>query len=364
MNSETVSIAELKSHLIEKGPIIDVRAPVEFQAGAIPGSVNLPLLDDSERELVGTCYKRSGQEKAMELGFKIVAGENKKSKIEAWKSYIAENPQSFLTCYRGGKRSQITQQFLKEQGLQIRRLEAGYKEARQFFISELSTYTLTKKMILLTGFTGSAKTHLLKKAQKFYPAVDLEDLAKHRGSAFGQMRQPQPAQADFENFLSIEILRLAATGDERPFLFEDESRMIGHRHLTVDFFNCLRDSQVILVNQTLEERIENIYGDYILNIDLDDGIFQQYENSVMKIEKRLGGAIAQEILSDVKRSRLAYLKNGATESNKIWIEKLLIHYYDILYKFSFDKRSPKILFQGKHAEILDFLKSDIKFWRE
>lgn len=68
MNSETVSIAELKSHLIEKGPIIDVRAPVEFQAGAIPGSVNLPLLDDSERELVGTCYKRSGQEKAMELG--------------------------------------------------------------------------------------------------------------------------------------------------------------------------------------------------------------------------------------------------------------------------------------------------------
>ncbi|WP_254890696.1 rhodanese-like domain-containing protein, partial [Cronobacter sakazakii] len=47
--------------LITRGvTLIDVRAPVEFAQGAMPGAINLPLMNNDERAAVGTCYKQHG----------------------------------------------------------------------------------------------------------------------------------------------------------------------------------------------------------------------------------------------------------------------------------------------------------------
>ncbi|HEX2977133.1 MAG TPA: rhodanese-like domain-containing protein [Bacteroidales bacterium] len=44
--------------LAEKIPVIDVRSPLEFSNGHIPGAINIPLFNDEERARVGTKYKK------------------------------------------------------------------------------------------------------------------------------------------------------------------------------------------------------------------------------------------------------------------------------------------------------------------
>ena len=44
--------------------LIDVRSPSEHKAETIPGSINLPLLDDEERTRVGTVYVNESADKA------------------------------------------------------------------------------------------------------------------------------------------------------------------------------------------------------------------------------------------------------------------------------------------------------------
>ena len=61
--------------LTNKIPMIDVRAPVEFQSGALPLSENLILMSDDERQQVGICYKEQGSQAAINLGHHLVNGE-------------------------------------------------------------------------------------------------------------------------------------------------------------------------------------------------------------------------------------------------------------------------------------------------
>lgn len=361
----TVTVDQLRKHLLSGKKIIDVRASIEFIEGAIPQSVNLPILNDQERELVGTCYKKSGQDAAIQLGHQLVSGENKENKINQWKQFITENPETIVTCFRGGLRSRTAQQFLKEKQIEILRLQGGYKEARNFFINHLKDYSQKKSFRVLSGTTGSGKTHLLNKIKKIYPAIDLENLANHRGSAFGKMDTAQPSQANFENQLSFEILKQEASVDQRPILFEDESRLIGIRNLPEDFFNQLRNSKVILVEQTLDQRIENIFFDYITDTAIANGtaeqavtLFEKYKQSTFKIEKKLGGLRAKEISQDIEQSKNEYLSTGQTLTNKVWIEKLLVWYYDPLYLSSLERRKPVVEFKGSPEAILNFLSTD------
>ena len=62
MQPLTVGAEQFERLLLAGTRFIDVRAEIEFARGAIPGAVNLPILTTAEREQVGTCYKRSGQE--------------------------------------------------------------------------------------------------------------------------------------------------------------------------------------------------------------------------------------------------------------------------------------------------------------
>ena len=76
--------------LLKATPILDVRAPVEFLQGSLPNSVNLPILNDSERALVGTVYKQKGPEEAVRLGYELVSGTVREDRIGAWKKFLLQ----------------------------------------------------------------------------------------------------------------------------------------------------------------------------------------------------------------------------------------------------------------------------------
>lgn len=353
---KTILAEDIIEKLMESAPIIDVRASVEFEQGSLPNSTNLSILDDDERASIGTCYKKNGREKAIELGHHIVSGANKEQKIQNWKLFIQKNPNAIITCFRGGLRSQISQSFLKEVGVDIPRIEKGYKEVRQILTNNLDIFCQQNQIKLLTGNTGSGKTIFLKKVSELYPVVDLETLAQHRGSAFGAMSDKQPSQATFENAMIVEILRRKSQKPNLPILFEDESRLIGRIHLPENLFNLMRAALVIKINVNLEQRVENIFDDYIKP---DEKIFSKFIDAIQKITTRLGGLRAQEILSDIKKSQQLFLNQQELQSNKIWIEKLLVWYYDPMYTYSFNKRNPKIEFEGTHDQIFNYLNQQI-----
>jgi tRNA 2-selenouridine synthase len=222
MTRQIIPSAEFAKLFLEARPLIDVRAPIEFTKGAFPSATNLPLMKDSEREKVGTCYKLQGQASAIELGHSLVKGAIKEQRVEAWVGAIKTNPNSYLYCFRGGLRSQLSQQWIREAGADIPYIQGGYKALRTLLIQTLESSTALSSMLILSGRTGSGKTDFLQLRDE---AVDLERLANHRGSSFGKNLDPQPSQINFENQLAIAMLQ-HQTKQHRHLLLEDESFLI------------------------------------------------------------------------------------------------------------------------------------------
>jgi len=363
---QKVNVQSLQSWAKNKQIFIDVRSPGEFAQGHLPGAINAPILNDEERASVGKCYKEKGQQSAVQLGHQIVSGENKVQKMSQWVQLIQQNPDAILMCFRGGMRSQITQKWLEEVGLHRPLIEGGYKACRQALLDFLLDYCRKFQFLVISGPTGSAKTHFLNEVSEFWPVLDLEKYANHRGSAFGKMDQPQPQQAVFENHLIFDMI--CKDDPERPFAVEDESRMIGRSAQPDVFFETLRASVVLLLDEPIEKRTENTYSDYILKTSLartgaydEEGlvVFAKYKKALTDIQKKLGGLRTREIMTMIETSESEWLKNRDLESNRQWIRALLSDYYDPMYIGSFEKRSPRVLFKGSRDQVLGFL-FDIK----
>src|SRR5262245_14688215 len=131
--------AEIFELLLSGTPLIDVRAPIEFQRGSIPGSLNLPLLENEERAAVGITYKTEGPEAAVALGHRLVSGDLREKRIAAWVSFARENPKAWIYCFRGGMRSQLTQGALREVGVGLPIVAGGYKRMRNLLASTIVT---------------------------------------------------------------------------------------------------------------------------------------------------------------------------------------------------------------------------------
>lgn len=86
---------DYRALLIADTPIIDVRAPIEFEQGAMPAAINLPLMNNDERAAVGTCYKQQGSDAALALGHKLVAGEIRQQRMDARRAACLQNPQRY-----------------------------------------------------------------------------------------------------------------------------------------------------------------------------------------------------------------------------------------------------------------------------
>jgi len=246
--------------------MLDVRAPIEFENGAFPTSVNIPLLDNEQRHQIGICYKNHGQEAAINLGLKLVSGDVKQQRLDAWSGFIANNPNTHLYCFRGGLRSRTSQQWLADQGINIPIIAGGYKRMRRFLLGSLEDFAVNNELIILAGKTGVAKTHFISQyiQQKSGNAIDLEGLAIHRGSSFGQFVQPQPSQINFENALAIDYLQKKQSIQSNFYLLEDEGKLIGKALIPLQLFEKMQQAKVIELTSDLESRITVILNDYII----------------------------------------------------------------------------------------------------
>lgn len=346
---------------LNKTPILDVRSFREFQDGHIPCFTNQPILNNEERVLVGTCYKKEGRDKAIALGESLVSGKIKEERIQGWVSFFKQNPRAILTCARGGLRSQFAQLWCQEQGIHRPRIQGGYKALRNFLLENIEKNIHNFSFKLIGGMTGSGKTELIRKLQ--HPQIlDLEKMAHHRGSAFGSFLEPQPSQAIFENDLLAQLFSCYHKYPHAPLFLEDESRLIGQCVIPDHIFQKMRKSPVILVEESLESRTQRTFQEYVLesalnsqNDNVKEIVKNAYRGSIHAIQKKLGGLRTQEILKDFEEACLYADQKNDLSLHKVWVQKLLQYYYDPLYQSSMQRRDPTILFRGYLLEVSDYL---------
>ncbi len=364
MNQTLPMITDFQDIILQKKSLIDVRAPIEFAKGAFPHTINLPLMSDEERHLVGIRYKEAGNNKAVELGHQLVSGEIKAARIEAWIKQIKTHPQTLLYCFRGGQRSQITQQWLSEAGITVPRLQGGYKAFRTYLMEQLESITLDKEILVIGGHTGSGKTILLKKLQE---SIDLEGIANHRGSSFGRYASPQPTQIDFENTLAYHLIAHDAAAHTR-LIIEDESRNIGRVYIPPTLFSQFTQAKVILLESTIEERIEITYDEYILasqaeyaTAHLTGAVEHPWIDTMRhnfgRIRKRLGDQGHRELTALLEEAWTYQQQHNDPTLHKRWIQKLLSDYYDPMYTYQIEQKKDRVVFRGDASEIIAYLAS-------
>lgn len=323
----------------QERPLIDVRAPVEFAQGALPGAVNLPLMVDDERHQVGIVYKQQGQAAAIALGERLVSGEVKQARVAAWQAYLAEHPDALIYCFRGGLRSQIAQQWLEESGISRPRLEGGWKAMRQALCERIDAAAL-QPMLVIAGLTGCAKTTLINQLDN---GVDLEAYAHHKGSAFGRRPEAPATQINFEHALAKRLLALP-----KGLVIEDESRQIGNANIPLSFWRALQQAPRVRIEMPLDWRLNQIQQDYIIDLEqayvAHHGAYQgwqlmqaQLSNALIRLGKRLGNARLQRLQ---RLQALAFNEHalGNPQAHEAWLAPLLTEYYDPLYRHHLGKQ--------------------------
>ncbi len=349
-------------------PLLDARAPVEFAQGAFLNTTNLPLLSDQERHHIGTCYKQHGREAAVALGAERVSGDVKATRLAAWVDYVHAHPQGALYCFRGGMRSEVVQTWIYEQtGIAYPRIKGGYKALRRFLIDETERLLGKLCVVRLGGRTGVGKTRLLAPMQAM---VDLEGLANHRGSAFGPMSQPQPTQIQFENELAIALIKLEAKG-YKTILLEDEGQYIGSVHLPLVLRHAMEDSPIVVLEQTLEERVALSTQDYVdqslFDLEISMGrtaalaqLARQLVTNLAKIKRRLGADRYQMLNAELERAINSYqVTKKAAEFYPI-VSKLLQTYYDPMYDYQLATKQELVMASGTASTVSAYLAQEFE----
>ena len=240
-------------------PLADVRSPVEFARGHIPGAVNIPLFSDEERAEVGTLYKHEGKETAVVRGLELIGpklGGLARAAFSLCRGRSAG--ELALYCSRGGMRSSSMGWLLSTVGLRVHVLEGGYKVFRRHV---LDAFERPLNLLVLGGKTGSGKTRVLERmAVRGAQVVDLEGLARHRGSAFGALAgAPQPTREQFENELAVALGRM---NPALPVWVEDECENLGTINLPRAFFRQLRASPLLTLEVSDAVRLARVLKDY------------------------------------------------------------------------------------------------------
>ena len=348
----------LRQIFLEDIPLLDVRAPAEFARGAFPSATNLPVLNDIEREQVGTCFKDKGADAATALGHELVKGDKRQERIEQWRTFINHNPTAQIYCFRGGQRSHISQQWLRETGIRIQLISGGYKVMRRYL---LDVFERLPTITVISGRTGVGKTVLL---ERIVNSIDLECLANHRGSAFGARLAPQPTQIDFENALAIKVLKL-----DKSIVVEDEGRMIGRLTLPPQLQEKMKKASLVLLEDSLSNRVCRIHQEYVVMQFAEmaeEGVEsptprleEKFTTALAAIKKRLGGAGYDRIKKEMNEAFTSH-KKGDVSQHKVWIESLLRDYYDPMYDYQLGQKKGRILRTGNQDELTGYLGTRFK----
>jgi tRNA 2-selenouridine synthase len=298
--------------------IIDVRSPCEHSAEYIPGSINVPLLTDEERAIVGTAYAKEGEVFARRLALNAIS-----PKIPAMVDEILRLRRTGQTivvhCWRGGLRSEAVASFLAIVGVDCWRLIGGYKQWRQYVLHQFAADKYQFQPIVIHGRTGVGKSEILTAlADSSEQVLDLEQLANHRGSAFGGIGLgAQPTQKNFEAHLWTELRRF-----DHGFVFlEAESRKVGKLGLPDFLMKRINNGRGLLVTGSLTARVDRIHRQYL-------GVEGEYSSPLLldalKQLTNLRERIGAKRLAELEELVLSKQMRPA-------IEILLTHYYDPLY---------------------------------
>jgi tRNA 2-selenouridine synthase len=268
VSHQLASLAEIANF----DEVIDVRTPLEFADDHIPGAINAPVLSNEERVVVGTMYKDSPFE-ATRYGAALVA----QNIARHLQTTFAERPRSWrpmIYCWRGGKRSGSMTVWFNLIGWKARQLQGGYKTYRSHVIDQLLTQPYRYQYHVLAGLTGSGKTRLLHALGRSGAQIlDLEGLAKHRGSLLGALPgQPQPSQKSFDSQLHAAFNGLDPA---RPVFVESESKKIGQLQLPATLMQALSAAPCIRVEANPDDRVEFLCEDYAALFDTPEQLKEQ-----------------------------------------------------------------------------------------
>jgi tRNA 2-selenouridine synthase len=293
-------------------PVMDVRSPAEFEHGHIPGALNLPLFTNEERSIVGTLYLQKGSSEAMMKGLELIGPKMKE--FAEFAMNVAPNKEVLVHCWRGGMRSNSMCWLLNTIGIKSSTLEGGYKNYRRY-VHEFFARPL--HFILIGGMTGSGKTEVLKTLELLgKQVIDLEKLARHKGSVFGGVEMlSQPTTEQFENDL---FTCLRQINPSEPIFLEDESLAIGQIFIPQPFFKQMSASRSINLQVPFSKRVQYLVKTYT-STDVEFLV-----SAVRRIEKRLGLAKTAEVIKFIYNNEM-----------KQAIE-IVLRYYDKVYNRSMD----------------------------
>ena len=328
MAVKRIYITEFVS-MMEQHLLLDVRSPSEYAHAHMKNAYSLPLFSDEERKVVGTAYKQQGKQPAIKLGLNYF-GVKMAAMVSDVEALLAASPDPnskvvLVHCWRGGMRSAGVAWLLDLYGYTVYTLAGGYKAYRNWVLAQ---FTIPYQCKVLGGFTGSGKTETLHALQALKePIIDLEGLAHHKGSAFGNLGQPmQPSQEQFENLLAQLLFKIHT---EHAYVWvEDESRRIGLVNIPTPLFEQMRKSKVYFLDIPFSERLQFIVSGY--------GNFEKDKlmTAILRIKKRLGGLETKTAIDFL------------TEDDVVSSFSVLLTYYDKLYlKGANNRENPESLIQ-------------------
>ena len=321
INNKSKSITVEKALNKSKTQWIDVRSPREYNKGHFTDAINIPIFSDKQFSELGTLYKHHSQEKAMQLGQEYA---NEKTAYLLNKLSKIKHKKIILYCARGGMRSKGMQTLLYSENFTVYRIERGYKAIREYV---LNSFTNKKKLIIVGGNTGSGKTTILNEMKsQGLSIIDLERIANHRGSVFGDLGlSKQSTQQQFENDLAYEWLSISS--EENTYI-ESESRKIGRVVIPNAIWEMMEEAMYIKIDMSIKRRVNNLLDEY-----------GTPEKSILKekidsIANRLGSQNSKIIKEELDKNNLPK-----------FCKMLLENYYDKLYQKSYDRRetSKKII---------------------
>lgn len=322
--------------------ILDARSPAEFAQDCLPRALNAPVLDDAQRALVGTMYKERGAFEAKRTGAALVA-RNIANILDTRLAGVARDSRLLVYCWRGGNRSGALATVLARVGWRTAILEGGYRAFRRQVLADLQTLPARLDFVVVTGRTGSGKSLLLERVEALGAQVlDLERLARHRGSVLGHLPDhPQPSQKRFETLVWE---RLRGFDPGRPVIVESESRKVGQCQVPAELILRMRESRCVRIETDDDARCELLLADY-----------RHFVEDPARLAQRLEALLAHHGRANVDRW-LGLARDGLW---KQFVLALLHEHYDPAYDRSMKRNfaglehSPAVTLAGPEDAALD-----------
>lgn len=298
--------------LLDSHCIIDARTPLEFAEDHLPGAVNVPILSNEERVEIGTIHKQAGPQQARMRGLELTCGRFA-SMVHTITAHAAGRP-VLVYCWRGGLRSLSVAILLEMTGYPVVQLRGGYKAFRNHVIDYFEAFAPPAPLIVVHGMTGTGKTTFINGLPpEAWTVIDLEGLACHRGSAFGEVGLVQGfTQKRFDTLL-WDAFRRAPAG--KPIVLEGESQRIGKIMLPGRVYEVMAESVKVWCHASMETRVKRLASEYA-HEEYREGMAAALD----RIRKKLGGQRHAEL-------RLM-LDNWDVEG---FGKGLIEYYYDKLY---------------------------------